>query len=67
MNLLSLEKKELILMGVFIINVLNCDSDKDTADFKDTIYASLLYPTINTLARITATSKLTDNNTYNFF
>ena len=55
-------------MGVFIINVLNCDSDKDTADFKDTIYASLPYPTINALARITATSKLTaDNNTYNFF
>ena len=53
-------------MGVFIINVLNCDSGKGTADFKDTIYASLLYPTINTLARITATSKLTDSNTNNF-
>ena len=29
---LSREKKEIILMGDFNINILNCDSDKDTAD-----------------------------------
>ena len=45
---ISREKKETILMGDFNINILNCDSDKDTADFVDTIYASLLYPTFNT-------------------
>ena len=55
---LSHEKKEIILMGDFNTNILNCDSDKDTADFADTIYTSLLYPTINTPALITATSKL---------
>ena len=45
---LSHEKKEIILMGDFNINILNCDSDKDTSDFVDTMYASSLYPTINT-------------------
>ena len=53
-------------MGDFSINILNCDSDKDTADFVDTIYVPLLYPTINTLTRITATSKtLIDKRFYN--
>ena len=44
-------------MGDFNINILNCDSDNDTADFVDTVYASSLYPTINTPTQITATSK----------
>ena len=39
---LSREKKEIILMGDFNINILNCDSDKNTVDFVDTIYASSL-------------------------
>ena len=42
------ENKETILIGGFNINILNCDSDKDTADFVDTIHPSLLFPTINT-------------------
>ena len=55
-------------MGDFNINILNCDLDKDTADFVDTIYASLLYPTVNTPTPITATSKtLIDNIFYNDF
>ena len=55
-------------MGDFNINILNCDSDKDTADFVDTIYVSSLYPTINTPTRITATAKiLVDNILYNDF
>ena len=55
-------------MGDFNINILNCDSDKDTTDFIDTMYASSLYPTINTPTRITATSKtLIDNIFYNDF
>ena len=63
---LSREKKGIILMSDFKINILNCDSDKDTADFVDTIYASLLYPTIYTPIWITATSKtLIDNIFYN--
>ena len=56
------------MTGDFNINILKCDSDKDTADFVDTIYASSLYPTINTPTRITATSKtLIDNLFYNDF
>ena len=57
---LSREKKEIILMGNFNINILNCDSDNDTADFVDTTFASLLYPTINTPTRM-------DNIFYNDF
>ena len=64
----SNEKKEIILIGDFNISTLNCDSDKDTADFADTIYALSLYPTINNPTRITATSKnLIDNIFYNNF
>ena len=55
-------------MGDFNINIFNCDSDKDTSDFIDTMYASSLYPTINTQTRITPTSKtLIDNIFYNNF
>ena len=62
------DKKEIILMGDFNINILKCDSEKDTGDFVDTIYASLLYPTINTPTRIATTSKtLIDNIFYNDF
>ena len=65
---LSCDKKEIILMGDFNINVLKCDSDKDTTDFIDTMYTSSLYPTINTPTRITTTSKtLIDNIFYNDF
>ena len=62
---LSHEKKEIIRMGDFNINILNCDSDEDTSDFIDTMYASSLYPTINTPTRTTPTSKtLIDNTSY---
>ena len=56
----------MILMGVFNINILNCDSDKDIADFVDTTYASSLHPFINTPSQITVHSKnLIDNIFYN--
>ena len=55
-------------MGHFNTNILNCDSDKDTTDFIDTMYAFSLYSTINTATRITATSKtLIDNMFHNDF
>ena len=55
-------------MGDFNINILNCDSDKDTSDFIDTMYESSLYHTINTPTRIRATSKtVIDNIFYNNF
>ena len=65
---LSCEKKEIILKRDFNTNLLTYDSDKDTIDFVDTMYASSFYPTINTPTRITATSKtLIDNIFYNDF
>ena len=51
-------------MGDFNINIVNCDSDKDTSDFVDTMYASPLFFTINTPTRITATSKTLINNIF---
>ena len=61
---LSHEKNQIILMGDFNINILNCDSDKDTSDFVDTMYASPLFFTINTPKRITPTSKTLINNMF---
>ena len=55
-------------MGDFNINILNCDSVKDITDFIDTMYASSLYPTINSPTRVIAASKtLIDNIFYNDF
>ena len=59
------EKKETILMRDFNINVLNCNSDRDTASFIDTIYSNSFYPTVNIPTQITSTSKtLIDNILY---
>ena len=41
------EEKETIIMGDFNINILNCNSDRDTSSFIDTIYSNSFYPTIN--------------------
>ena len=54
-------------MGNFNVNILNCNSDKDTTDFIDIMYASSLYSTINTPTRIRATSRTLDNISYNNF
>ena len=65
---LSCEKEEIILKRDFNTNLLTYDSDKDTIDFVDTMYASSFYPTINTPTQIIATSKtLIDNIFYNGF
>ena len=49
-------------MGDYNINILNCNSDNETSDFIDSMYAASFYPLINIPARITATSKtLIDN------
>ena len=65
---LSCEKKEIILMGDFNINLPNHDSDKDTTDFVGTMPASSSYPNINTPTQIAATSKtLIVNIFYNDF
>ena len=45
---LSFEKKEVILMGDFNINLLNCNIDKSTSDYVDTLY-SMYFFSYNTL------------------
>ena len=63
---LTKEKIKTILMGDFNINILNCNTDRDTSSFIDTIYSNSFYPTINIPARITSTSKaLIDNILHN--
>ena len=63
---LAKEKKETILMGDFNINILNCNSNRDTLSFIDTIYSNSFYLTINIPTLITSTSKtLIDNILYN--
>ena len=53
-------------MGDFNINILNCNTDRDTSCFIDTIYSNFFYPTISIPTRITSTSKrLIDNILYN--
>ena len=59
---LATENKEIILMDDYNINIQNCNSDNETSDFIDTMYASSFYPTINTQNRITATSKILIHN-----
>ena len=59
---LATENKEIILMDDYNINIQNCNSDNETSDFIDTMYASSFYPTINTQTRITATSKILIHN-----
>ena len=63
---LAKEKKETILMGDFNINILNCNSNRDTSSFIDTIYSNSFYLTTNIPTLITSTSKtLIDNILYN--
>ena len=53
-------------MGDFNINLLNCNADKDTSDYIDTLYSHLFYSTINSPTRTTPTTKtLIDNIFYN--
>ena len=53
-------------MGDFNINLLNCNIDKSTSDYVDTLYSHAFFPTINSPMQITANSKtLIDNIFYN--
>ena len=39
----SFEKKEVILMAYFNINLLNCNIDKNTSNFVDTLYSHAFF------------------------
>ena len=54
-------------MGDCNIKILNCNSDNETSDFIDTMYASFFYPIINAPIQITATCKTLIDNIYNTF
>ena len=41
----------------FNINLLNCNIDKNTFDYVDTLYSHAFFPTINSPTQITANSK----------
>ena len=63
---LFFEKEEVILMGDFNINLLNCNTEKYTSDYIDTLYSHSFYPSINSRTRINPTSKiLIDDIFYN--
>ena len=56
------EKRECVLMGDFNINLLNYDSDANTAEFFDTMSAAMFQPLILQPTRVTSHSKtLIDN------
>ena len=55
---LSHENKTLVIMEDFNINLLNYDTEKDSADFLDSMYAIFLLPYISTPFRVTPRSKL---------
>ena len=40
---LSFEKEEVILIGDFNVNLLNCNIDKNASDYVDTLYSHALY------------------------
>ena len=59
---LSHENKAIVIMGDFNIDLLKYDTEKDSADFLDSMYASFLLPYISTPSRVTPRSKtLIDN------
>ena len=59
---LTLENKEVILLGDFNIDLLKCDSNKKFSDFLDILYSTNLIPNINSPTRLTSQSQtLIDN------
>ena len=51
------ENKEVILLGDFNIDLLNCDSNKNVSDFLDIIYSINLLPNITSPTRLTSRSQ----------
>ena len=51
-------------MGDFNINLLNCNIDKNTSDYVDTLYSHAFFPAINSPTQIIANSKTLINNIF---
>ena len=66
LNKISFEKKEVILLGDYNINLLNCESDKNTYDFLELMLSFSFMPKIMNPTKITPRSQtLIDNIFYN--
>ena len=63
---LSNENKDIMSMGDFKLNLINCNDDKNTSHFLDTMLSHSFLPFITTPTRITRNTKtLIDNIFYN--
>ena len=55
-----------MIMGDFNVNLINCNDDKNTSNFLDTMFSNSFLPFIATPTRITRNTKtLIDNIFYN--
>ena len=62
----SNENKDIMIMGDFNVNLINCNDDKNTSNFLDTMLSHSFLPFITTPTRITRNTKtLIDNIFYN--
>ena len=65
---LSNENKDIMIMGDFNVNLINCNDDKNISNFFDTVLSHSFLPfiTVTTPTRIKRNTKtLTDNTFYN--
>ena len=66
LNKLSNANKDIMIMGDFTVNLINCNDDKNTSNVLDTILSHSFLPFITTRTRITRNTKtLIDNIFYN--
>ena len=66
MDKLSREKKDIVIISHFNINLLNSNGDKYTTTFLDTMFSKFFSPCIIMLSRVANTSEtLIDNIFYN--
>ena len=61
---ISFEKKEVILLGDYNINLLNCESDKNTYDFLELMLSFSFMPKIMNPIRITPRSQILIENIF---
>ena len=50
---LSNENQDIMIMGDFNINLINCNDDKNTSNFLDAMFPHSFLPLIITITRIT--------------
>ena len=58
---LSSENKDIMIMGDFNVNLINCNDDKNANNFSDTMLSHSFLPFITTIIRITKNTKTLKN------